>query len=126
MLKTIWRNYSDQIIAGVRTAAAAAWVVIAAFIARHFGVDFSDDVDAQIAVGLGLIAIGVWNFICNLLGEHYQWAKWLLLVPKTPAYPSKPPPEDPDPANAGEIRVVELLVVVLIAFLIAFVALRLF
>lgn len=76
----------DQVVAAVRTVAAALAAFILTWLLQR-GWDLPDDVDAQINVAVFLAVTAAYNLLVNWLATHVHPAfGYLLIVPKAPAY----------------------------------------
>lgn len=108
LLKRLWN--SDAVIAGIRTGASVVGVAVLAWIAKTLGVDFSDDVDAQITLGLAAIAVGVWNWVVNAASKKWPAVGWLLLRPSRAEYTKR---EKKAKNDDGWTRPIEVIAVTL-------------
>lgn len=113
---------NDKIIAAVRTGAAALGVVLIGWLATTVGLDFPDEIDAQIIAVIGVLAVALWNLIANWLADKWPALGYLLVIPRQPTYTSSA--QDPLD-DSGEIRLIEAILVVLVAVVIVLIAVRL-
>lgn len=85
---------NNQIVAAIRTAAAAATTFLALVLIESFAeigivLELGPNFESAFSLALFGVLTGLYNFAINWLAERFPWVGYLLVVNKTPEYPNE-------------------------------------